>query len=800
MIDSSQEVKKIIAFDLDGTLAESKQSLGLEMAELLAQLATRAKVVVISGGSFEQFKKQFLPFWKGPVNDLVMLPVDGSQCYEYEAEIGEWQLVDEQLFREDLKRKTIVALKDLIASHRYDIPPEHQIFGDYIEDRGSQITFSAYGQKAPIEVKEMWDSDQKKRLAIKAELEPLLPDIEIVIGGTTSIDFLSKGFNKATGLKRLLDRYELKVSDMLFVGDAVFPGGNDYSPSQVGIESVKIAGPQDTAEIIKKILSKKSVAFFCAEYGIQGLPLYAGGLGMLAEDFVREVGDQGIPFSAIGLFYNQRTEASSEELRSENRISLINHNFRLLRLANGEPMIVNVDVADSTICLQVWQRIHGSSRLYLLDTDTEKNSGDIQRILSSLYGSDISINILQQLLLGIGGVKLLRTLDIHPTVYHLNEGHTSFVALALFAEYIHDHPEMSLRAAVQMMKQHIVASKHTILSVAGINFSRDRLRGIVKHYFNRHRIDFEEFFLLGARQENPEMFSTTKFMLGSASRANGVSALHVEFEKKVHPHSLLIPITNGVYLPRWRTPGWPTLSLEDIDDYELWKTRMTLRTNLVAYIDSQTGVKLNPNTLIIVWARRFASYKRPEMLFSDLGRLAQIVEKADGPVHFIISGKAHKDDKEGQATVARIKEYVSRPEFLGKIVYVPEYSINVAKELVLGADVWLNTPIPGFEACGTSGMKAALNGALQCSTKDGWVGEVDWSGLGWILDDEHISTDIYDTIENKIVPIFYERDASGIPRNWISRIRGTVGLTEERYTATRMVKDYINKLYFPNQQ
>lgn len=799
MADPLQRIKKIVAFDLDGTLAESKQPLGEEMADMLAQLATRSKVAVISGGSFEQFKKQFLPFWKGPVNDLIMLPVDGSQCYEYDSTVSEWKMVDIQKFPDDLKEKTIAALKELIATHRYDIPPEHQIFGEYIEDRGTQITFSAYGQKAPIEIKQGWDPDQKKRLAIKAELEPLLPDVDIALGGTTSIDFLSKGFNKATGLTRLLNRYNWTVSDMLFIGDAVFPGGNDYSPSQVGIESIKISGPKETVEVIRKIVSIKSVAYFCAEYGIQGLPLYAGGLGMLAEDFVREAGDQGLPLFAVGLYYNQRTEESSDELRSESRISLANHKFQLLRTSNGEPLTVHVDIAGGMITLQVWQRIHGSSRLYLLDADLEKNSADDQRLLASLYGSDAHVNIVQQLLLGIGGVKLLRTLMIYPSIYHLNEGHTSFVALSLFAEYLHDHPEMSLRAAVQVMKQQIVASKHTILSVAGINFGREDLRSIISHYFKRHRINFDEFFALGAREENPDVFSTTKFMLQSSVRGNGVSATHVEAEKKVHPHSSLVQITNGVYVPRWRSTAWPTKSVMDISDEELWSLRGTLRANLVSFVESQTGVKLNPQALTIVWARRFAAYKRPEVLFGDLDRLAKIVSVSDKPVQFIVSGKAHKADKEGQQTVERIKEYVSRPEFQGKVVYVPEYSINVSKELVTGADVWLNTPIPGFEACGTSGMKASLNGALQCSTRDGWVGEVEWKDLGWILDNEKISEDIYDVIEKKIAPEFYDRDTSGTPRSWVNKIRGTVHIVEEEYSAARMVKGYIKNHYFPNQ-
>lgn len=792
---TKSSLKQIVAFDLDGTLSESKQPLGSEIAGLLEQLATRTKVAVISGGSFNQFKKQFLPFWKGPVNDLIVMPVDGSQCYEYDEVKGEWRLVDIEPFPQHIKEQTLAAIHKIMRNPRYGIPPAEKAYGNFIDDRGTQITFSALGQNAPIDAKKVWDPDQKKRLAIREELIPLLPEVEIVLGGATSIDFLSKGFDKATGLTRLLQRHGLAVTDMLFIGDAVFPGGNDYSPSQVGIESIKISGPQETAEVIRKILSEKSVAYFCAEYGIQGLPLYAGGLGMLAEDFVRAAGDIGLPTYAIGLFYSQRTDLSSEELRSENRISLVNHKFRLLKTQDGEPLFINVDLGQGVITLQVWMREHGSSRLYLLDADTDKNTLEQQKLLAFLYGSNMNINIMQQLLLGIGGVKLLRTLSVKPDVYHLNEGHTSFAALALFTEYLHDNEGKTLVDAIQAMKPKIVASKHTILSVAGINFSRGELFDIIQHYFTRHRIDFDEFFRLGARDEDKEIFSTTKFLINSAVRANGVSLLHTQFEKQTHPTSALIPITNGVYIPRWRSDVWPMVSADKIKPEDMWRLRKSLKKNLAIYVDSRTGIKLDPNALTIVWARRFASYKRPGVLFGDLKRLEKIVSNAAMPVQFIISGKAHPNDKEGTEIANLIKEYSEQDRFKGKLVYLSEYSINIAKELVLGADVWLNTPIPGFEACGTSGMKAALNGVLQCSTVDGWVGEVNWGNVGWMLNNDNMPEDIYANIENSIMPLFYQRDPAGVPQEWIKRVQATTKIAEEGFGAERMVRDYAAKLY-----
>ncbi|MCC2630290.1 MAG: alpha-glucan phosphorylase [Candidatus Paceibacter sp.] len=546
----------------------------------------------------------------------------------------------------------------------------------------------------------------------------------------------------------------------------------------------------------------KPIAFFCAEYGIEEkLPLYAGGLGILSGDFVREAGDEHIPFFAIGLFYSGGFEASHDDHSIQDGHVLAVHGFQLANDAEGKPLVLTVDTHTNhqPIYVQAWTRTYGGARLYLLDTNFEKNTPEHRNITRHLYDSNFSNEMLQEFVLGVGGVKLLRALKVDPGVYHLNEGHTSFAAIALASEYLHDHPEeTSFLVALDAVRPQIVASKHTILPGAGLNIEKEALRTLIGAYITRHRIDFDELFALGAYPDATNIFSTTRFLLQSSIRANGVSMLHTIFEHRKHHTSTLIPITNGVYPPNWRSPVWPKEGIGGSTDSEVWQTRSTLRARLVDFVKNTTGSQLDPHALTIVWARRFASYKRPHMLFNDLDRLEKIVSNSAIPVQFIISGNTHEADPAGIAIIDKIKAYISEDRFKNKIVYVPHYSISVARELVAGADVWLNTPERGVEACGTSGMKAGLNGALQCSVSDGWIEEVDWNGIGWVLpEDDSIKQHIYETIEQSIAPCFYDRNAEGLPEQWIKRVRKTMNIVNKGFTTKRMLKDYIEKLYYP---
>lgn len=454
----------------------------------------------------------------------------------------------------------------------------------------------------------------------------------------------------------------------------------------------------------------KSIAFICAEFGIEeSLPIYAGGLGILAGDFVLEAGKQGLDFNAVGLFYNGNSPS---------------------------PDSVGFELTKTPFDFKVWKKSYGTANLFLLD------GGEITK---QLYGPDDIAMLKQQILLGFGAVKLLNFLNIHPDVWHLNEGHTALTALAL--------PPGA----------NIVATKHTILPGAGLHLEWD----VVKKYLEIN----DDFVSKASYKNNPKYFSTTAYLLRMAVRVNAVSITHADFERGVHPDSKLFPITNGVSVDRWQSPH----------------SKAENKKILFDHLKNKYGFTLDSRLLTIIWARRLASYKRPGLLFEDLDRLTQIVNNEEYPVQIVFAGKA-------SAAAQKIMDACQRPELKNKVVFIPEYDIPLSKLLVAGADVWLNTPLPGQEASGTSGMKAGLNGSLMLSTADGWMAELDWSNVGWILFEHGIVENLYNLIETLIAPLYYDNKTE-----WEARMQKTREIVLTNYTAERMVKDYLTKLYFPAQ-
>lgn len=534
----------------------------------------------------------------------------------------------------------------------------------------------------------------------------------------------------------------------------------------------------------------KPIAYFCAEYAAEdSLPIYAGGLGILSGDILRQASQDNIPWVSIGLFYQRgfamfAGQDASKKPILDPRLS----GFELLTEKNGSKLHIPLEIYTRTIYAQIWHKQYGTASLYLLDTNTELNSTEDRAITEYLYDENFTNRLLQEIVLGIGGVKLLRYLKIEPAMYHLNEGHTSFALLALTLEYLHDHQDLkTFTEAFNIVRERVVATKHTILPGAGIYFTKEQFKDVISCYFNRHHASFDEFFELG-KMDDPVMFSTTKFLLLGSVRSSAVSKLHAFFEKEKHPHSPLIPITNGIFEPKW-------LNHRFINETNLWQTHCDLRSELVEYVLGQTGIQLNPSALTIVWARRFAGYKRPGLLFSDIKKLYELTHQSAYPVQIIIAGKAHPGDLEGNELIERIKAHAKSPEFSGIIVYMPHYSIRVARILTSGADIWLNTPELGKEASGTSGMKAGLNGALQYSVRDGWMGEVDWSDKGWILPEKDTDTELYRIIEQEIVPLFYDRSANDTPDKWITRMQKTIDAVKTEYNMKRTIKNYFEQLY-----
>ncbi|MEK7565836.1 MAG: alpha-glucan family phosphorylase [Patescibacteria group bacterium] len=455
-----------------------------------------------------------------------------------------------------------------------------------------------------------------------------------------------------------------------------------------------------------------TIAYFCCEYAVEdSLPqLYAGGLGVLAGDLVLE-GREDMVFMGLGYGPKEKLkEAGFLEMR---------------------------DMGD----LWVLGKKYGGTTLFLL-----KDKG---RVCEEIYGPDKETMIKQQMLLGMGGVRVLGELGIRPDVYHLNEGHTAFTIIGLISQI------------GQIGK--IVATKHTIFSGAGLRLTKEEFQKYLG-------AEYEKFFEMGTHPSHPNEFSTTNFLLKTAQKASAVSQLHAKYEKIAHPESRLIPITNGISVARW----------DQGENHQENKIRLIRKIG-------EMGGDLDENILTVVWARRLVEYKRPLLIFDQFDQLDQLVNNEKYPVQIIIAGKVNPLDEAGSKIAEELKRFASMPQFKTRIIFWGSYDLEKTKLLTAGADVWLNTPMVGREACGTSGMKAGLNGALQVSTNDGWFAE---SGLDWVLDEGQTAESFYNLMEKEIVPMFYENKDG-----WAEKMRKTREVVAARFTTKRMLEEYREKLY-----
>ena len=525
-------------------------------------------------------------------------------------------------------------------------------------------------------------------------------------------------------------------------------------------------------------LAKTPIAYFSSEYALDNSDdQFAGGLGVLAGDMVLQASEDGLPFIAIGLKYGDKIPGGFEVLSCDN-----------------EPVLIPVPIKKKNVFAKIWVKKFGDSAyVFLLDSDVDKNSLEDRKITFCLYDPDLYMRLSQQMVMGIGGARLIRSLSINPSIFHINEGHAAFAALAVIAEEAHAKSE-PFSSIKELLKNKLVATKHTIFSEAGMYIDKKDFFDFLELYASEEKIDLEGVFSIGQYEKDHNIFSTMRFALYSVGRRSGVSITHTLFEKERHPESFLLPITNGVSKSRWTSLLWNGLSVLDMKVAEIWKIKNALRKELILFTNAVAGTKLNKDTCTVVWARRLALYKRPMAIFSNNRRLADLCS-GKTPVQFIISGKAHSADEEGQKIEDDIRILAEDPSFNGKIAFIPGYSIDVAMKLTAGADIWLNTPERGKEACGTSGMKAGLNGGLVMSVPDGWVDEIDWKGKGWILPDKDISNAIYDFLETESLPEFYLRNNEGAPEAWVNRMKATMEIAGSRYGAERMLSDYISKLY-----
>jgi starch phosphorylase len=604
--------------------------------------------------------------------------------------------------------------------------------------------------------------------------------------------------------------------------------------------------------------SKETIAYFSTEFGLhETLPIYAGGLGVLSGDHLKEASDLGLPLVAMGFLYTKGyfTQIISEDGWQEARyVKLKFEELPVLPLLDEQekPVTITVELAGREILIRIWKIQVGRVPLYLLDSNVEGNSLEDRDLTSRLYSSDLDLRISQEIVLGVGGVKALRKLGHSPAVWHMNEGHSAFLSLERIRELV-DKGD-SLEDAIAYVKGRTVFTTHTPVPAGSDEFPD----WLIDKYFSGFReklgLNREEFFDLARHQVSwGETFSMPVLAMRMSSLRNGVSELHGEVARKMWDHlwpdlkSDEVPIshiTNGIHTGTWLArrlrilydnylgPDWlenlddPDTwnGINDIPDEELWKVRRHLKRKLIFYMRERaraqwgrdvvhpvqviaSGALLNPYALTIGFARRFATYKRADLILSDFDRLLRILNQPNLPVQIIFAGKAHPADDPGKMLIQEVYRKVKLAESGGRLVFLEDYDMNLARYLVQGVDVWLNTPRRPMEASGTSGQKAALNGVLNFSILDGWWREGYNGANGWAIgtDDSHPdqafqddmdAESLYNILENEIVPLFYKRTDGNLSREWIHLMKESIRTLAPEFSMSRMVKDYAKDLYF----
>ena len=604
------------------------------------------------------------------------------------------------------------------------------------------------------------------------------------------------------------------------------------------------------------------IAYFSAEYGLdETVPIYSGGLGILSGDHLKSASDLGIPLVAVGLLYkngyfHQKIDAYGNQKSIYKDIDLMNMPINPVKDDKGNDLKILLKLPGKNLYLKVWNIKVGRVTLYLLDSDIAENTDeDYRNITLRLYGGDQEMRIKQEIVLGIGGVNLLKTLGLNPSVYHMNEGHSSFLLLEVMKNIVKEK-KVAFNIARDITSSQTVFTTHTPVPAGNDIFPVELVEKHLKGYWTKLGIDKETFLRLGMKPNDSldNGFNMGILALKIAGKKNGVSKLHGAVSRElfgdVWPNiaaneSPITHVTNGIHTCSWLAPNLKKLynkyltpywqdsiqiddtwkKIENIPNSELWaehiarkeklfelvKQNMTsyMRSNGKSYEEINDIVsKLNPNALTIGFARRFATYKRATLIFRDLERITQILNNSDKQVQIIFAGKAHPADKEGQDLLRYIYEISMKPQFKGKVFVLENYNIGIARYLVSGVDVWLNNPRRPMEASGTSGQKASVNGVINFSVLDGWWAEGYNSKNGWTIgtNDEYDSYEIqdnadsssmYNTLENKIIPIYYDKDKNGISEKWMQIMKNSIISTGGRYSTSRMLCDYTNNLYMP---
>lgn len=536
------------------------------------------------------------------------------------------------------------------------------------------------------------------------------------------------------------------------------------------------------------------VAYFCAEYGFDAqVPMYAGGLGILAGDTIKQAADSDFPMVGVGLLsrgfsMKQRITPDGMQVDEDWFFDPRSQGLENVYL-DDMPLFIKVHLTEVDVWLRCWKKTFNNGVvLYLLDSETDQNHLPERSLTQVLYCGTKELQIKQQLLLGIGGVKLLTALGIQPSIYHLQEGRPAFLHWQLIRQLMDNH-KIDYESARKLAKEKTVYTNHTLVAAGNQSYSMDLLRVLAKYYAEKMKISIDELLKQGI-DDDPQQFSVTRFALNVSRKASGVSQLHTKLSQESWPEYHWTNVTNGVHFPTWQSVN---ISNKKNSPNELWEAHNQEKFGLAQFVQQQTGYWFDPNRLVLTWARRLAGYKQLTMLFTDIKRLSTIVKNSERPVQILVSGKAHQGDTQGKQLLKEIIGYM-QTELSGHALFVPNYNITVAQSLVRGSDVWLNTPIHGLEACGTSGMKACSNGVLQCTVPDGWAAEVDWSGLGWALTPNFAAENLYDLLEKEIIALYYNRNSEGRPEKWVEMMQRTIEMSY-RFSAERMLKEYQTNLY-----
>ena len=529
-----------------------------------------------------------------------------------------------------------------------------------------------------------------------------------------------------------------------------------------------------------KAFLKNPVAYFCAEYALEStLPTYAGGLGVLAGDLVREVALQKFPLISVGLFYKKgQNILSTEKILPKNKLKPVLDE-------SGKEVIVSLPMENRPVKVRAWQWEDGGARVYLLDTDIPENRAEDRKITEQLYNEDRDMRLRQEILLGIAGFRLLAQLGYHPSVYHLNEGHSAFLALELIKHEM-EHQQVDFKEACEYAKKHIVFTNHTLLMSGQERFSSDKVKLFIDPCAKEICLNQNEIAELGTLENNPDTFSMTNFSFKLSTKSNAVSRLHQEKSIEIWPNKNIENVTNGIFISRWD-------KVDGVSEKNIWATHLKNKKKLLDLIRQKTGEIWNETDLIFVWARRLVEYKQPLFFLDNIEKLLEISKNSPIPIRIVFSGPITTEDN---PFVLEIKKII-KEKLKGIVVFIPDYNTDIAEILTSGADIWLNTPMVGFEACGTSGMKAGLNGVLALSTQDGWVYEVEEEDIGWVINDSQNSEEIFTLVKEKIIPIYYAHLKNLQNSMWLKKMMRARNLILENFSTSRVLREYIEKLYIP---